>query len=247
MGLRLALLGGFNARTDDGAALSFATRKAEALLAVLAAKPGVAYPRERLTALLWPNSGEPQARMSLRQALNQVRKATASAGVTGIEAAGDKLVLNPAGVDVDTVRFEATASGSRESLERAAELYRGEFLDGFSLNEEPFEDWKRAESTRLRDRASSILLALLDHRVAVADLGNAQRYAEQLLRIDPACEAAYRALMQLYLSLDERAEAIRLYECCRDTLRRELGIEPGPEMRAVQPRASALGPGRRRR
>ena len=48
--------------------------------------------------------------------------------------------------DLDVARFEQLASGTGpENLEQAIALYRGDLLDGFSLKEEPFEDWLRAE------------------------------------------------------------------------------------------------------
>ncbi len=48
-------------------------RKDRALLGFLALSPGVTYSRERPAALLWSDSGERQARDSLKQALLRLR------------------------------------------------------------------------------------------------------------------------------------------------------------------------------
>ena len=123
MGLQLTLLGGFSARPDAGPPPKFPTRKAEAVLAILAAKPGLPHTRERLAALLWPNSGDEQARGSLRQTLAQLRKAIGGHGVTGIVTAGDGVYLDPAGITVDVAAFEAAvAAGAPEDLAQAAAL-----------------------------------------------------------------------------------------------------------------------------
>src|SRR5262245_34727616 len=97
MPLKIHLLGGFAVRDSDGQPIAFPTRKAEALLAVLAAPPGTAHPRERLATLLWPNSGDEQARSSLRQTLALLRKALAPTGLPGIVARGETLSLDPEG------------------------------------------------------------------------------------------------------------------------------------------------------
>lgn len=56
--LDLRLFGGFEARTVDGAPLSFPTKKARALLAYLAIHPGKGHSRSSLAGLLWGGSGE---------------------------------------------------------------------------------------------------------------------------------------------------------------------------------------------
>src|SRR5581483_2126335 len=78
--LSLTLLGGFQARLASGRVLSLRTKKAQALLAYLAARPGRAHPRAKLAALLWGEAGDEQARSSLRQTLFALRKALPAAG-----------------------------------------------------------------------------------------------------------------------------------------------------------------------
>jgi two-component SAPR family response regulator len=60
--LSLTLLGGFQARVDDGRALGLSIKKARALLAYLANPAGKAHQRDKLAALLWGDMREPQAR-----------------------------------------------------------------------------------------------------------------------------------------------------------------------------------------
>ena len=74
VGIDISLLGGFRVRVGSSL-LHLPTRKAQALLAYLALRPGKAHDREKVHALLWPESGKVQAQASLRQVLFTLRKA----------------------------------------------------------------------------------------------------------------------------------------------------------------------------
>ena len=113
-------------RGAAGPAVPIPARKARALLAYLALRPGRAHPRDRLTTLLWPDVSDAQARQSLRQALAGLRRALPN-GAFVISA--DTVAVEPSRVDVDVVRFEQlVADGSRARLEQAVALYRGDLL-----------------------------------------------------------------------------------------------------------------------
>ncbi|MDX1424561.1 MAG: hypothetical protein R3322_15555, partial [Kiloniellales bacterium] len=68
--LRISLLGGFEAQLGSGRTLVLKGRKTQALLAYLALAPGRRRTRDELSALLWSDRGEAQARSSLRQSLS---------------------------------------------------------------------------------------------------------------------------------------------------------------------------------
>jgi DNA-binding SARP family transcriptional activator len=70
--LRLSVLGTPEV-VHDGSHLSFALRKAQALLLYLAVEGGMP-PRRKLTALLWPDSESPTARTALSNAIALLRR-----------------------------------------------------------------------------------------------------------------------------------------------------------------------------
>ena len=126
-GLKLTLLGGFQAQLEAGAALVLPTRKAQALLAYLAVPLGQAHPREKLATLLWGDMQDAQARGNLRYALSRIRKALPRSVRPGLVLDGPSVALDPAVVDVDVARLEGlVADGRPEALEQIAGLYRGE-------------------------------------------------------------------------------------------------------------------------
>ena len=71
---KLMLFGGFRLININGETLTPNSRKAKALLGWLAVNPDRQHPREKLAAVLWPDSDEIQGRHSLRQALAELRK-----------------------------------------------------------------------------------------------------------------------------------------------------------------------------
>ena len=243
MALELDLLGGYQLRTDAGESVGLPTRKAEALLAVLALQPGVAVPRERLAAMLWPESRDSQARGSLRQALSVLRRSLGDRGAAGIEAVGEHVVLSPAGISVDAVHFERElGEGTPEALASALARYRGDLLEGFTLSAETFDEWLLPERARLRTLAIAALERLLDHYVGEGDFERGVALAERALTLDRTNEAAYRALMQLHADAGSRSSAARSYERCRQALREELGISPSAETERLHRRLLASGP-----
>ena len=227
--LSLTLLGGFQARVECGPALSLPTRKAQALLAYLALPVGRAHPRDKLAALLWGGIRDQSARASLRQALFSIRKALGEPeGALRQEA--DTLALDPASVEVDAALFErAVKDGTPEALERAVEVYRGDLLAGFAVDEAPFEEWLLGERERLRELGLEALARLLAYQRKAGMTEPAIQTALRLLALDPLQEPAHRVLMRLYADAGRRGAALRQYQQCVSVLARELGIEPESE------------------
>ena len=101
--------------------------------------------RDKLAALLWAELSEEGARGGLRHALVALRQALVGVYPPPLRVEGQTLALNPAAVEVDVVTFEQrVAEGTLQALEQAAELYRGDLLSGFSVNEPLFEEWLMA-------------------------------------------------------------------------------------------------------
>ena len=244
--LELTLLGGFQARLPTGETLALPTRKAQALLTYLALPAGRAHPRDKLAGLLWGGIREESARASLRQALFSIRKALGEAH-GALQQKGDALVLDAAEAAVDAAAFErAVAEGTPEALGRAADLYCGDLLDGFVVEEPAFEDWLLGERERLRELALEGLARLLAHQRKAGTTAAAVQTALRLLALDPLQEAVHRALMRLYADLGRRGTALRQYQQCVGVLARELGIEPEPETKLLYQDILRLRPSSRR-
>jgi len=188
----LTLLGGFQARLGSGPALTLPTKKAQALLAYLAVRPGQAHPRDKLAALLWGNTSDAHARDSLRHTLAALRKALPARTLV---TEGAPVALNPGAVQVDVATFEqGVGTGTPEALERAVSVYRGDLLEGLAVSEPGFEEWLLAERERLRELALEALARLLAHQTKAETTERAIQTAVRLLALDPLQEAVHRAL-----------------------------------------------------
>src|SRR5204863_2944620 len=156
--LRLAVLGPPEV-LHNGSRLTFALRKAQALLLYLAVEGGM-HPRSKLAALLWPDSEPADARKTLRNAITLLRSLLADASTTHshLLAEQDLLGLNPQApleLDLEVVQQAYTAAQRLSTvpsepqratlvtqLQQALDLVRGPFLDGFWLREETgFDQW----------------------------------------------------------------------------------------------------------
>jgi len=233
-GLRIALLGGLDIAGGETAAGASLTRKPRALVAYLALRGARGQSREKLAELLWGNSAEEQARANLRQALSSIRKALNGDGAACLATEGDRISLAGPDIDLDVASFERLAAeATGETLKLAAALYKGDLLDGFSLKEDSFEAWARAERERLRLLAFDALTKLIAHCDEVGDTERCVETAARLLSLDPLREAAHRILMRAYATQGRQASALKQFEACRDILKRELGVEPEPETAAL--------------
>lgn len=244
--LRIRLLGGLEIAGNSGAGAPVLSRKAKALVAYLALQRDQPQSREKLAALLWQDSPEEQARTNLRQVLSSIRKALNDYEAPDLVADRNQISLIGRNLDLDVAEFERlVAEATPGALIKAATLYKGDLLDGFSVNEDTFETWARDERERLRRQAANVLHELTAHYDAIGDTTHCVETATRLLSLDPLGEAAHRILMRTYAAQGRHASALKQFENCRKILRRELGVEPEPQTIALyrdirKQRASAL-------
>ena len=207
----------------DGRTAAMDTRKAIAVLAVIAIE-GRPVRRDTLAGMLWPEASQDRARATLRRTLSTLRGAI---GADALIADREVVELGLDAGAVDVVAFERLAESEPE---RALDLYRGPFLEGFSVPDAPeFEEWSRVESERLRQRVDGLL----------ADLGGgpdpaaASRFARRRLLLDPLSEDAARQAMAALGRADDRAGAVAVYRELVRRLHEDLGVDPLPRTTEV--------------
>src|SRR5712692_7894987 len=249
--LHLAVLGPPEA-FHDGSRLTFALRKAQALLLYLAVEGGM-HLRSKLAALLWPDSEPHDARNALRNALALLRRLLADASPVGhshLLSEGELLGLNrqaPIELDLQVVQraykeaqlyatlpAEPQRTALLTQVQHALTLVRGSFLDGFVLGEDaPFDEWLAQQQQQWQVR----LLLLFDRLSAWQEVaGEAEQARATLTRwlgLDPLSEEAYRRLMRVHLALGNASAAWQVYATCRARLAEELGVMPSAETVAL--------------
>ena len=132
-----------------------AQRKTLALLALLAAAGERGLSRDKIVALLWPESPADRVGHRLTQLLYSARR---ELGAEDTFLGSTELRLNPAIIASDLAGF--TSALDRGEPEQAVSLYGGPFLDGFFLTGAPeFERWLDAERDALGKRFGAALEA----------------------------------------------------------------------------------------
>jgi DNA-binding SARP family transcriptional activator/tetratricopeptide (TPR) repeat protein len=199
------------------------------LLAVLALRPGPK-DRETVAATLWPAAAGPAARANLRTAVWALRKAV---GDDALITSRTTVGLRPEAITVDLADIQQRAAAG--DAVAAAALCHGELLPGYA------EDW--AETARRRQRAE--LAETLATRTAAAerdgDAVGAARWSRLRCELDPLDEAAHADLVWQLAAAGDRAGALVAGRDVTGRLRAELGVQPGPALRAAL--AEARGPG----
>jgi WD40 repeat protein/serine/threonine protein kinase len=212
----------------NGAPYDFRLRKGKALLAILAVEEGPKS-RDSLATMLWPDFDQVRARTNLRRTLSRLNQTKFS---RWIEADSEYIVLNP-GEDgfIDVREFSKLIQGDRiESLQRAVDLYLGDFLGDFYLGDnELFDDWSLVHREYYRRKALESMHRLVEKYLEQQDFTSATPVAHRQLELDRLRESAWRQLMKLQALDGRRIEAITNYEKMKELLKQELGASPSNE------------------
>ncbi len=216
----------------DGQPVAFDTRKAIALLAVLAttSRP---QRRETIAALLWPDADETRARSALRRTLSVVKQGL---GDRGLLVTRDELGLADGdGVAIDVRTFlRGLDSTDIDEVASSTALWRGDLLAGFTLRDSAaFDEWQVREGERLRRAFAVAEERVVDTFTAEGRIDDALRHGECWLELDPLHERAHRALMRLHAARGDRAAAVRQYRSCVRIVDDELGVAPLEETTAL--------------
>lgn len=226
--LELKLLGNLEILIDGSPITGLKSRKAQALLCYLATTRK-SHSREWLAGMFWGGMPENKARMNLSQALSTLRRSFEE------HLSSDRYTvsLQPGSqIWTDTNILKAANFDDLPSLQHAAQLFRGDFLEGFYIPDSPdFEFWMLAERANYRERILQVLDHLVNHYIQQGEQGcsSAIMFSKQRLGIEPWHEETHRSLMRLYSSTGQRNKALKQYEECRKILLAELGVEPGYE------------------
>ena len=115
-------------------------------------------------------------------------------------------------------------------LTHAVELYRDDFLAGFSLKDSVvFDDWQFSQTQDLRSKVINTLKRLVHWHSDQEEFEAAIGYARRWLEMDRTSESAHRQLMEFYAQTGQRAAALRQYDECVRILDKELKETPKEE------------------
>ncbi len=238
-----------------GQALPMRSRKQLALLAYMATEHQFAHSRATLMSLLWPDEDIPTTHNNLRVTLSRLRELGDKLAMDASQRAelllSDRhtVQLDPSWVDsADVNRFNRLLECTRQHehgsrarckhcqtfLRKAVQLYQGDFLVGFGLNDcVAFEEWLFMQRERQRFLVLEAYADLAGYAESTGELSAARGFVQRQIELDPRREPAYRQQMRILARQGERSAALVLFERCRALLSEELGLDPEPETLAL--------------
>jgi len=241
--LEISLLGPFQVTLDGESIGGFKSNKVRALLAYLAVEADKPHRRESLAGLLWPDWSEREALGNLRYTLSDLRRAIEDrvADPPFLIISRDSVQFNTSGdYWLDVAALTASLSDDKshpalsEEQEKAMSLYRGGFLEGFSVSDSPgFDEWVLLTRERLARQVSASLHAIAESYEKRREYEKAQSIARRQLELEPWDESAHQLLMRVLALTGQRSAALAQYEACRKVLAEELDVEPSEETREL--------------
>lgn len=187
-------------------------------------------PREHLGFLFWPRQSEEGMKRNVTRLCNQLQRALpiGNALIMGVEGVS----LNTSLVWSDAILFRQLAQDYNRSqrmvlLCALIDLYRGPFLDGFSLSGSVEHNLWVNLARRLWERDYlTALQTLVEQSMLLGDFQQAITVAQRYLALDPVDESMHRRLIELYGLCGDSAAAHRQFEDCAAILLRERGRNP---------------------
>ncbi|WP_409328981.1 BTAD domain-containing putative transcriptional regulator [Trujillonella humicola] len=251
--LRISLLGQL-AATCDGEPLDLGGPRQRAVLAVLLLARGETVPAGRLAASVWPDRPPVDTPAALQSYVSHLRRrlepgsaARARSAVIVRERPGYAVRL-PADA-VDAWRFEqllqeaagASALAAVPLLEEALGLWHGP-----ALAEYADAGWAQPEIARLTDLRATAREQLAAARLELGGAGILVPDLEALVAEEPLREERWRLLALALYRVGRQADALAALRRARAVLAEELGVDPGPALRALEDdvlaQSPALGP-----
>jgi DNA-binding SARP family transcriptional activator len=120
--------------------------------------------------------------------------------------------------------------GSASEADLCAVNWRNDMMD---LLPGWYDDWVIFERERIRQRFLHALEVLSRRLAEVGRCAEAVEAAISAVSADPLRESANKVLIEAHLAEGNLVEGRRAYQRYRDNLRRELGVEPGPELTSL--------------
>jgi class 3 adenylate cyclase len=237
MPVEFRLLGPLEVRRDEEP-LRLSSAKQRTLLADLLLHQGEVVSVDRLIEDLWGGEPPAGARHALEAHASRLRQTLGDSAPLVARPPGYLLEVDAS--SIDSLRFERLLEKARGALdsgehEPAAEwvraalaLWRGPALADFTY--EPFAQGQIGRLEELRWDALELRIDCdleLGRRDLVAEL-------EALVAAEPLRERLREQLMLALYRQGRQADALAAYHAARSTLMEELGVEPNPNLRALE-------------
>jgi DNA-binding SARP family transcriptional activator len=241
--VRILLLGTTELLSADAAPVHIGGSRRRAVLAALAVHLNHPMTVGRLAGIVWDGAPPREARAALQGHVSALRRLL-PAGLT-LETHGPSYRLAGAPELVDCHRFDGLAARAAADetraphlFDQALRLWRGPAFADLATSE-----FFAACAERLHEARLHALEAWAALEIRQGTGGRLTPLLLTAAQEDPLRETLVSALMRCLYQEDRQSEAIEVYHRTSDRLAAELGVRPGPELRAAFARVLQASPG----
>jgi WD40 repeat protein/DNA-binding SARP family transcriptional activator len=249
--MRFGVLGPLEVRAD-GEQIAIKGIKERRLLGLLLSRANSVVPVDDIFEALWGTELPPSAAKSVQVYAVRVRKMLEPNGRPAegslVSRRGAGYMLRAARDQVDALRFADLVARAREAagardiavpmLREALGLWRGSaYAD--------FQDtlFGAAEAARLEEMRLAAVEARIDADLALGRHTEVIAELEGLVREHPLRERLWAQLMIAFYRGGRQSDALLAFRRARGGLVEEIGVEPGPELQALETAVLAHDPG----
>ena len=225
--MEFRLLGPLEVLGDDGMPVALGGPRPRALLAQLLLVPNQAVSTDRLIDGIWGEAPPASAPNALQVHVHALRNALGA----------DRIVTRPPGYlvrvqpdELDVDRFERLAQAGADDLREALALWRGPALADLA-----YEPFAMAAATRLDESRLAVLESRIDLDLTAGRHAEVVGELEALVLAHPHRERLQGQRIVALYRAGRQADALAAYRDARAALD-ELGLEPSPELRALERR-----------
>ncbi len=215
----------------DEKVIHWRTIKTKELFAFLFLQLHMPVPRDNILDTLWSDTDVKKARVQLHTTVSYLRTTLSSYGYTDvIEYANGCYILKLNDFQCDALDLEYTlntkAETGRLDIEKAEELlqnYNGEFMATMDYS------WTASKANLMNKQFSQLLDELILYYTKNQNLKNRERSLLFALEFNPYSDKIVQQLIQHYIEVGNRAEAIKIYQSFNSLLLTELNVSPAQE------------------
>jgi two-component SAPR family response regulator len=228
--------GSFRVLVNNQPIKNWPSKKGKSIFAYLLLNHKKKIFRDTLMDLLWRKSDPDSARNCLNVTIHGIRRVLQEIDLkTEYILFKDECYYFNAEIDIklDVEEFRKKwlkaqsiehNSGLRVAVieyERAAEIYRGEFLE-----DEIYDDWSSLDRENLKEIYLVILDKISENFMQNGNHREAISICKKILEKDNCREDIYRRLMECFYGSGHRDRAIKIFRKCTKSLKTELEVEP---------------------
>ena len=234
--MRYRLLGSVEVIGADGQVVGLSGERERTLLATLVLGAGQPVSVSRLIDALWGEHPPATAVNTLQVHVSSLRKKLAAAGAAeNLQSVPEGYALRVGPDEIDATVFAGLVEGATGEpaevatrLGEALSLWRGPALADVR------SDLLLGEKTRLDELRLRALERRIDSELELGRHHEVVGELEALVHAHPLREGMRRQLMVALYRSGRQADALAVYRAGREVLAEELGIDPSPELQALE-------------